>query len=89
MTLETANTWFSLAPRLALVLGPLVAGLLVTTVGAVNTLYLDAAIFFVSAAHVTLPVGRIWLTFDDPRSHGGDASGHGAMRHWLAHTFPV
>jgi MFS family permease len=52
MTLETANTWFSLAPRLALVLGPLVAGLLVTTVGAVNTLYRDAAIFFVSAALV-------------------------------------
>ena len=56
---DTANTWFSLAPRLALVLGPSVAGLLVATVGAVNTLYLDAASFFVSASLVLCLVPRV------------------------------
>lgn len=59
MAAETANTWFSLAPRLSLVLGPSVAGLLVTTVGAVNTLYLDAASFVASAALVLCLVPKV------------------------------
>jgi len=59
MAVETANTWLSLAPRLSLVLGPSVAGLLVAAVGAVNTLYLDAASFFVSAVMVLCLVPRV------------------------------
>jgi alkanesulfonate monooxygenase SsuD/methylene tetrahydromethanopterin reductase-like flavin-dependent oxidoreductase (luciferase family) len=35
---------------------------------------------------VALLSGWVWLTFGDPRSRGGDASGRGAMRRWLAHT---
>jgi MFS family permease len=53
-TKDTANTLFRLAPRLALVLGPSAAGLLVSTVGPAETLYLDALTFWCSAVLVRL-----------------------------------
>jgi MFS family permease len=53
-TKDIANTLFRLAPRLALVLGPSAAGLLVSTVGPAETLYLDALTFWCSAVLVLL-----------------------------------
>ena len=57
-TKDVANTYFRLAPRLALVLGPSAAGLLVSAVGPSATLYIDAVTFFSSAGLVLVFVPK-------------------------------
>ncbi len=54
--LETANSWYQAAPRLGLVLGAPLAGLLVATAGPVVGLYVDAAGFLVASALVAVGV---------------------------------
>lgn len=49
---QSANTLYQLAPRIALMLGPVVAGGAVAILGAAATLLLDAATFAASAALV-------------------------------------
>ena len=54
--LETATTFYQSAQRLALVLGPPLAGLLVAGIGPVQTLYIDAGSFVVAAVLVAVGV---------------------------------
>ncbi len=46
---QTANTLYQLAPRLALIAGPAIAGISISFVGAATTLVFDAMTFVVSA----------------------------------------
>ena len=50
MRLERANAFVQTVPRIATLLGPPAAGLLIAVIGASNVLWLDAATFAVSAA---------------------------------------
>lgn len=52
MPLERANAFVQTVPRIATLLGPPAAGLLIVVIGASNVLWLDAATFAVSAALV-------------------------------------
>jgi MFS family permease len=54
--LESANSWFQAAPRLGLVVGAPLAGLLVAVSGSVVGMYVDAASFLVASALVALAV---------------------------------
>ncbi len=56
LALERANSAFQALTSLSQLAGPLLAGLLVTTIGPENVLWLDAASFAVSAALVALVV---------------------------------
>jgi MFS family permease len=60
---ETANTLYQAAPRLALVLGTPVGALLVSVIGAAQTLYVDAGSFLIAAllvfVGVSAPVGKL------------------------------
>jgi len=80
---QTANTLYQLAPRLALIAGPAVAGIAIASVGAATTLVVDAASFLLSAALVAAFVRRIGLPAADrpTRSFVGEmAAGFGFIR---------
>lgn len=64
ITLERANSLLLITVRAGMLIGPLVGGALVATMGAANVLWVDAATFAVSA----FLVGR-WV----PRIRSGDA----------------
>ncbi|MHB8645791.1 MAG: MFS transporter [Thermomicrobiales bacterium] len=50
MRLERANSFVQTVPRIATLLGPPLAGVLIAVIGASNVLWLDAATFAISAA---------------------------------------
>jgi MFS family permease len=50
--LERVNSWFESLHSLGMLLGPPLAGVLITTIGAANVLWIDAASFFIAAALV-------------------------------------
>jgi MFS family permease len=54
--LARANAWYEAVQYIAFLLGPPVAGLLISTVGAANVLWIDAGTFAVSALLVMLAV---------------------------------
>lgn len=56
--LESANSWIQGAPRLGLLVGAPLAGLLVAIAGPVTGIYVDAATFFGAALLVTFGVPR-------------------------------
>ncbi len=62
MPLERANAFVQTVPRIATLLGPPVAGLLIVLTGASNVLWLDAATFGVSAALVGALVPTLAVT---------------------------
>ncbi|MER7991169.1 MFS transporter [Streptomyces noursei] len=56
--LESANSWFQAAPRLGLVVGAPLAGLLVAVSGSVAGMYVDSATFLIASALVAFAVPR-------------------------------
>lgn len=58
MSAERANAAYQTIQRFSLLLGPIVAGLLIVTLGAANVLWFDAATFVVSAVMVGALVPR-------------------------------
>ncbi|MBX7550185.1 MFS transporter [Streptomyces sp. tea 10] len=54
--LETVNSWYQAAPRLGLVAGAPLAGVLIAATGSAVGMYVDAASFLAAAALVTLGV---------------------------------
>ncbi|MGV4927984.1 MFS transporter (plasmid) [Streptomyces sp. BHT-5-2] len=56
--LESANSWFQAAPRLGLVVGAPLAGLLVAVSGSVAGMYVDSATFLIASALVGFAVPR-------------------------------
>jgi predicted MFS family arabinose efflux permease len=60
--LETANSWFQGAPRLGLLIGAPLAGLLVATTGSVTGMYVDATSFALAALLVGFAVPRAGTT---------------------------
>ncbi|MDQ0989112.1 MFS transporter [Streptomyces sp. V3I7] len=54
--LESANSWFQAAPRLGLVAGAPLAGLLIAVSGSVVGMYVDAASFLIASILVALAV---------------------------------
>ncbi len=72
--LERANSAYSSITRGAELAGPLLAGLLITTVGASNVLWIDAVTFVISAAIVAIAIPSVPHTVEDERrgSYLGD-----------------
>ncbi|MGW7362884.1 MFS transporter [Streptomyces sp. NPDC054841] len=56
--LESANSWIQGAPRLGLLVGAPLAGLLIATTGPVVGMYVDSASFFVAALLIKIGVPR-------------------------------
>ncbi|WP_053926418.1 MFS transporter [Streptomyces chattanoogensis] len=56
--LENANSWYQAAPRLGLVAGAPLAGLLVAVSGSVTGMYVDAASFLIASALIAFAVPR-------------------------------
>lgn len=69
--LERANAVTSSIQRFAILLGPPVAGLLITVLGASNILWLDAVTFFVSAAIVSALIPRVERDPDEAEPTAG------------------
>lgn len=83
MPLERANSAFGAIPRLALLIGPPLAGVLVVALGAAAVLLLDAATFAVSAILVALLVPssegsgrRVSVTEVPAGGQGGSGRGY-------------
>lgn len=75
MRLERANAVVQAVPRVAMLLGPPLAGILITILGTSNVLWLDAASFAFSAALIALLVPNIARTKepnDAPRRYFAD-----------------
>jgi MFS family permease len=54
--LARANAWFEAAQYISLLLGPPVAGLLITAVGTANVLWIDAGSFLISALMIAIAI---------------------------------
>ncbi|KOV97335.1 MFS transporter [Streptomyces sp. NRRL B-3648] len=66
--LESVNSWYQAAPRLGLVAGAPLAGVLIAATGSAVGMYVDAATFLVAAALVAFAV-----PVTEPRKPQGDA----------------
>ncbi|WP_158575905.1 MFS transporter [Streptomyces corynorhini] len=88
--LESVNSWYQAAPRLGLVVGAPLAGLLIAASGSAVGMYVDAATFLVAAALVAFAV-----PVAEPRKRGGGAAAgpgfFGQLREGMAlvRTMPV
>ncbi len=80
-SLETGNAGFQMANAVAMIAGPLAAGLLMSALGATSVLYLDAASFAVSALLIGLFVP--WQrSAESPAT--AESAGQGLIREALA-----
>lgn len=61
---DRANAWYQSTFNAGFLIGPLLAGLAISAIGASNVLFLDAATFFISALAVTFAVPAIRAVHD-------------------------